>query len=312
MVFGTRTSRVVGVHGGDGRIIWARNVPMLSSTVKVLPWTNMQTNQEDESPELLIVGKSHDAGAILIWLKAHTGDIIKTQVVDYKIRHILNVPNETTLSPSEYLAIDNDMKVHHIGDNNVMKFKDDSTLNRMHLFDVDASMGILRGFRLYHHGSALYLKETWRQATPMQWKVVAVVQHHQDESTFSRSRVMGDRSFRLKYLNKNTALVALESSPLTSDESATAFVPQLQMMLIDTVSGRVLHSVLHESSRGPVNAVLCENWAAYHFWNEKLNRFEISSLELFTEAEPGEDISVQNMLAKSIWPASINDTMVRN
>lgn len=312
LVLGTKTSRVVGLHGGDGRIVWARNIPQLGKSLKIVPWWASQSSVE--SPELLVVGQSVNGNGMLIWIKAHTGFVIRTQVLHYKIRHIINIPG---ISGRAYLSIDNDMNVHYIGDDKSFESIHQSSLSQIHVFDADVSLGILRGFSLFHDGSKVLLRENWRQtinpypvtSDVSSFRIVSVSQHHEEESTFSRSRVMGDRSFRLKYLNKNTALIAIESMLPTSG-STSGYMPQLQVMLIDTITGRLLHSIVHESSRGPVNAVLCENWAVYHFWNEKINRFEISSLEFFTDTEPGEDISIQNMLLKAVFP-SANETLVR-
>ena len=44
--------------------------------------------------------------------------------------------------------------------------------------------------------------------------------------------------------------------------------PRLTAFLLDTVTGRVLHSQMHGMSRGPVRAIFTENLIAFDFWDE--------------------------------------------
>lgn len=44
---------------------------------------------------------------------------------------------------------------------------------------------------------------------------------------------------------------------------------------------QVLYRVRHGTARGPVRAVLCENWAVYTYWNTAAARVEVSVLEMF-------------------------------
>ena len=78
-----------------------------------------------------------------------------------------------------------------------------------------------------------------------------------DEPIASIGKVLGDRRVLYKYLNPNAILV------LATDTSRK----QLTAYLLDSVSGNVLHSTIHNNvaTDGPVAAVLSENWFAYSF-----------------------------------------------
>jgi hypothetical protein len=38
-------------------------------------------------------------------------------------------------------------------------------------------------------------------------------------------------------------------------------------------------------ARGPVHAVVCENWVVYHYFNTQAGRYAMSVLEMFDDAE---------------------------
>jgi hypothetical protein len=42
--------------------------------------------------------------------------------------------------------------------------------------------------------------------------------------------------------------------------------------LLDAATGRVLYRVRHPEARGPVHAVVCENWIVYHYFNTRAGR----------------------------------------
>ena len=319
IVLGTRTSRVLGVHGGDGRIVWSTHVPSLASTLQILPWSPAPGS--NDSPQLLIIGKSTTSNeTVLVWIRAHCGTIIDMKYLPFSVRHVASLPRGASdkAKPPAYLVIDQDMGVHALFDDTEeegLDALDASATQGTYIFDVDAETGVLRGFNLHKSatgGSRFVARETWRQSlgfgAATSLRLISVVRQNPNDVTYSRSRVLGDRSFRLKYLNRNLAFLAFETSQ-GEGGVATSYAPSLTVMLIDTVSGNVLHSLVHDAARGPVSAVLCENWVVYHFWNEKATRFEVSSLELFAEAGPGEDFSVQSMLMKAVMPAATNETV---
>ncbi|KAK2078472.1 hypothetical protein QBZ16_003312 [Prototheca wickerhamii] len=92
------------------------------------------------------------------------------------------------------------------------------------------------------------------------------------------TKAFGGADVRFKYLNPNLLFVAVGGEK--PDHSGP-----LAVHLLDSVSGRVLWSQTHEHARGPVHAVVAENWAVYHFWSAKAARWQVGSVELY-EAAP--------------------------
>ena len=93
----------------------------------------------------------------------------------------------------------------------------------------------------------------------------------------SQGRVLADRSVLYKYLNRNLMAV------VTSTPAKAVFT----VYVVDSVSGRVIATAEHRkaSSGGCQQLVLAENWLVYAYFNEKLRRVEIASMEFFEGKE---------------------------
>ena len=92
-------------------------------------------------------------------------------------------------------------------------------------------------------------------------------------------QVLGDRSIKYRYLNPNTLLVVTGSPPAAgrahqssgeADESSGA---ALTAVLLDTVTGRVIHRQEHAAARGPVQALFTENLVVYQYWDSAQARW---------------------------------------
>lgn len=55
----------------------------------------------------------------------------------------------------------------------------------------------------------------------------------------------------------------------------------MNVHLVDVVSGAIQFSMTHRRAKGPVNIVHSENWLTYAFYNEKVRRTEVTSIELY-------------------------------
>ena len=89
------------------------------------------------------------------------------------------------------------------------------------------------------------------------------------QAVSSLTRITGDRNALEKYLNPH--LLAM----------AVLYSESLKVILVDTVTGNVIHSVHHLQVGGHVGIVQSENNIFYYYWNNKNLRVEISVMELF-------------------------------
>ncbi|KFM26187.1 ER membrane protein complex subunit 1 [Auxenochlorella protothecoides] len=98
------------------------------------------------------------------------------------------------------------------------------------------------------------------------------------------AKAFGGVDVRYRYLNPSLTLVATGASAGTGP-GADGSVPPLTVHLLDGVTGRTLWSASHEGGRGPVRAVVADNWAAYHFWSAAAGRWQVGVVELYEAGE---------------------------
>jgi len=99
-------------------------------------------------------------------------------------------------------------------------------------------------------------------------------------------RVLGDRNVLHKYINRNLLALGVE---LAGDGEFEE--PSVQVMLLDTVSGRVVHSVTHVGMQGPLTLLMGENWVVTHFWSPKSLTYQMTVAELFRNSSIADDLA---------------------
>ncbi|KAJ2389728.1 hypothetical protein H4S02_002224 [Coemansia sp. RSA 2611] len=129
--------------------------------------------------------------------------------------------------------------------------------------------------------------EPWLAAEPA-WEFVlpagetlisATRYEHGAQHTALQGRVLGDRSVLYKYINPHLGVLATQRA-----------AGGIAVYLIDRVSGRLLHSVVHEqavvSRAHPFVATLSENRLVYQFWRGLPAGYVTAVAELFESDRP--------------------------
>ncbi|XP_078741044.1 ER membrane protein complex subunit 1-like, partial [Lampetra fluviatilis] len=142
-------------------------------------------------------------------------------------------------------------------------------------FVANVTAGTVQGYQLQPD---LRVSPVWRLFfSPETQTIVSVEGKRPGEHVHSPGRVLGDRSVMYKYLNRNVVAVALQSvEPGTTATTATttgttgttgggggAGPPSERgwvSVLVDTVTGSLLHSAVVRRARGPLRMVHSENW----------------------------------------------------
>ncbi|GFS44909.1 catalytics [Actinidia rufa] len=102
-----------------------------------------------------------------------------------------------------------------------------------------------------------------------------------EEAVHTQAKVMTEQDVMYKYVSKNLLFVAnVAPKGIGKIGSVTPGESWLVVYLIDTVTGRILHRMTHHGARGPVHAILSENWVVYHYFNLKAHRYEMSVIEI--------------------------------
>ncbi|WYZ39400.1 hypothetical protein EsH8_III_001314 [Colletotrichum jinshuiense] len=100
----------------------------------------------------------------------------------------------------------------------------------------------------------------WEFAPPAGYEIVDIAARPAHDPIASIGRVLGDRRVKYKYLNANTIVVSAYNAAKSS----------LNIYLVDSVSGLVLHSATHEGVDGSKNieCTLAENWFVCTFFGQ--------------------------------------------
>ena len=270
----TRAGKVLALHNGDGRVVWSRyyadglgNPRPLDS---LLIWDTPHTLEG--APQLLLVGHDAAGPGFAAWLDAHSGAELRSQALRARVAAVLDLGlgPPTAVGARTVLVVFPDQGVQALSEGGsagpmwARQFRD------IYYHEIDHSENMVRGFGIRNGPTGLVAKEVWRMSLGVGERVVASASRPRDEAVHSQVRLLGDRSVLFRYLNPNTLLIALES--------ASAGGNDLVVLLLDAVTGHVLHQVRHAGGRGPAHAALAENWAVYSFWNVAAQRVELCSL----------------------------------
>lgn len=103
--------------------------------------------------------------------------------------------------------------------------------------------------------------KTWEFSVPEGYEIVTSASRSPLDVTINIGDILGDRTVLYKYLHKNVLAIAATSASTNT----------LSVYLLDSVTGRILHSKRHEdsvdSSKG-VQLVYGEHWLVYSFWSD--------------------------------------------
>lgn len=128
-------------------------------------------------------------------------------------------------------------------------------LKNFYFYRFDASANILRGYVVENEAAeasnAQYqAQEVWSVVLPQGHSLASFSAQKEHTVIDSSVTITGDDSLLLKYLNPNMFGVATIGSEQVDGESSDVSV--LQVSLLDSVAGRVIHRARHQHATGPV------------------------------------------------------------
>lgn len=69
----------------------------------------------------------------------------------------------------------------------------------------------------------------------------------------------------LNYINPNLMVVCTLAQSSEAPEDSKLYVN-----LVDVISGKLLHRIVHDNAVGPVRGVIVDNFVLVAFWNNKV------------------------------------------
>nr|XP_020493803.1 ER membrane protein complex subunit 1 isoform X1 [Labrus bergylta] len=280
MVMVTASGKLFGIDSKTGSILWKHYLDNIPSNAAFKLMVQRTTAHFPHPPQCTLLIKDKDTG--LATLHVFNPIFGKTSHVTpptlpQPILQSLLLPVMDQDYAKVLLLVDDQYKVSAFpSTKNVLKQLQEMAPS-IFFYLVDSSQGRLSGYRLR---TDLSTELIWDVVMPTEvQRIISVKGKRPNEHVHSQGRVMGDRSVLYKYLNPNLLAVVTESTDLHQERSF------IGILLIDGVTGRIIHEAVQRKAKGPVHVVHSENWVVYEFWSTKSRRNEFSVIELYEGME---------------------------
>ncbi|XP_034117665.1 ER membrane protein complex subunit 1 isoform X1 [Drosophila albomicans] len=277
LVLLTRTGKIFGIDNIAGKHHWKLYLPNVSgfeNAEEMRLIVQRSSKHFPLQPLCAIVAKFPSSGnGVLFRFNPITGRAAEGGLLqlDFQIKQIALLPETEKDFVKGILMLDATNKVH------VQPKHATPLADGMYLYTANVKTAELEGFYVKHAGNDLTCTPIWNVRLGghnSEQHIIGVASKNPIEHVHSQGRVLGDRSVLYKYINPN--LVAfVTQAPDATHKSV------LNLYLIDVVSGSVIFSMTHRKVRPPLHIVHSENWLAYSYFNDKVRRTEITTIELY-------------------------------
>ncbi|XP_071399333.1 ER membrane protein complex subunit 1 isoform X4 [Centroberyx affinis] len=280
MVMVTASGKLFGIDSKTGTILWRHYLDNIPSNAAFKLMVQRTTAHFPHPPQCTLLIKDKDTGLATLHVfnpifgrKSH----ITPPALPQPILQSLMLPLIDQDYAKVLLLVDDQYKVSAFPSTKNVLQQLQEMAGSIFFYLVDSNQGRLSGYRLR---TDLSTELIWEVIIPTEvQRIVTVKGKRPNEHVHSQGRVMGDRSVLYKYLNPNLLAVVTESTDLHQERSFVG------ILLIDGVTGRIIHEAVQRKARGPVHLVHSENWVVYEYWSTKSRRNEFSVLELYEGME---------------------------
>jgi len=218
-------------------------------------------------------------GHQVFWIEPLTGKIHRQEALPATASRLASLlplmPRRHAEPPADggvqpFLLIDDKRQVYTLpsGSESAQKLVKDSE-DRLFHYEVDDASQSVQGFSVKKNG----LTRLWN--IELGEPVVASAAPEHREYPHVPVYIKGDSTILYKYINTNLLAVATEESGGASNATS------LNLYILDSVTGHVLHQSHVPGGAKPVHLVACDNFVVMHYQNPKRTRFEITVVELF-------------------------------
>ena len=286
---------LVALHNGDGRTMWRQYFggKNYGTFVRLSTWKPIGG---DRHVEYALVLATTPSSSTFIVINQYNGDVFgEPTTIQTRAAHVL--PFQTSTGEDAVIVVDSEGRAETYPA--AARAEAEEILDRISYYTVDRVANEVRGYKIIpSEQGALDSLHTWTVAFPPDAGEIVgfAAKPESGERVHSWTRIPGDRSTLFKYLNPNIAFLA------TSDGSS------IRVTLIDGVTGRILYRVRHGDARGPVRAVVCENWVSYHYFNTRAKRYAMSVLEMFDDSDEKRALDVKTLVYDAVLGRSRNET----
>eukprot|EP00798_Chlamydomonas_sp_ICE-L_P006703 gene6703-3373_t len=296
----TSCGKLLALHNGDGRVVWSCSydadvdggVPQF-----LLNWKTFHDLTHAPQVALLYAGPG-GRGSYVSIVNAHTGAEVERVLLGYSADKIIathiQLAADGHSEQNIYMVASvggiagGAPTVHLLPDNEASRDWFITNYRQLYFWAIDDNIVTGYGFdgtavvaaleeSVENPIASLPAVQTWQAVLPD--AVLAMATRDPSEPIASSVKVLGDRSIKYKYLNPNTLFLVVGKAAGTPQSERDP--ARLTALILDTVTGRVLHSQTHNLARGPVRAVFHEHQIVYDFWDCPASRRSTVSIELY-------------------------------
>ncbi|KAK7896703.1 hypothetical protein WMY93_022028 [Mugilogobius chulae] len=273
MVMVTASGKLFGIDSKTGTIVWKHYLENVPSNAAFNLMVQRTTAHFPHPPQCTLLIKDKDTGLATLHVfnpiygkKSHiTPPLLPQPILQSMLLPLMDQDYAKVL-----LLVDDQYKVSAFP----------STKNVLQQLQEVASSSSFFSLMQIRGSSDLSTELIWEVVIPAEvQKIVSVKGKRTNEHVHSQGRVMGDRSVLYKYLNPNLLALVTESTDQHQERSFVGII------LIDGITGRIIHEAVQRKARGPVHIVHSENWVVYEYWSTKSRRVEFSVIELYEGME---------------------------
>ncbi|XP_019562348.3 ER membrane protein complex subunit 1 isoform X2 [Aedes albopictus] len=277
LVVVTSSGKVFGIDNNSGKQHWIRYLPEMigfanGQSIKLL--VQRTSRFYPLSAQCLILGRHRDTKNGLIYqFNPITGQPVNGGVVQlpYKILQA-SLLHETGPDFLRGVLLLDENNEAHVLPESLAKYA-----NNFYMFSADRETATVKGYLVEYRNGKLSTVPTWTvnlSGAGKTQQIVAIEGKNPIEHVHSQGRVLADRSVLYKYINPNLVAVATHGP-----DNIHKYI--LNVYLLDVVSGSIVFSMSHKRIRPPLQMVHSENWLVYSYYNDKVRRTEVTSVELY-------------------------------
>lgn len=273
----TGKGKIFGIDNITGKHHWSKYLPSITNFnngQKMKLFIQRTSKHFPFQPVCTLVAKDIASGnGVLYQFNPISGQPVNGGLVtlSYQIKQIALLRETENDFLKGMLLLDHNNGVHVVPD--VAK----ESAHGIYVFTADKEEAVLQGYFIELSNEKLSAVPIWRVnlgGYGNAHKITAIAAKNPIEHVHSQGRVLSDRSVLYKYINPN--LVAVVTQGL---DNIHKYI--MNVHLLDVVSGAIVFSMTHRKVRGPVHVVHSENWLAYSYYNDKVRRTEITTVELY-------------------------------
>jgi len=276
----TTFGKLVAMHTSNGNILWTSHycnevidVFVTREASNVIPQLSLicqKKSLRSKEYETQIYSINALNGKEISKATFSSGNIIKSTLL----------PLKTTEGEQLLMLVDANHKIFIHPQHSQAKHIFGNSKNDIFYYLLNSTSNNLVGYSVSYDPEkeqfSLLSKPIWTVNFASNEEIVASFAGNFYEQIYSSVRLLADKTPLQKYINRNLLVVGtLKQFNSKTNEK------DLNMYVIDTVSGNILYHTYHQYCNSPVNIVHSENWIIYSYWNSKAHRHEVSTLDMF-------------------------------